>query len=151
MRLDGMLGREQYQKQISAAPSQKNTSELERIVSNLLGVVGSLAKPAMQGQAAAAVFRAEKNMGYTDNDVAFVKGLCHVFEPRYVLELRKDCGKTNDVLSDRNILTKRMIIFSTRTGIDIDPSIYIQNRVMEELMNKKFSAGDLVPRLKEFK
>ena len=44
-------------------------------MSNLSGVVGSLAKPDMQGQAAAAGFWAENNTGYTDNDVAFVKGL----------------------------------------------------------------------------
>ena len=63
MRLDGTLGREQEQQKISAAPSQKNTLALERIVLNLSGVFGSLAKPDMQGQAAAAVFRAEKNTG----------------------------------------------------------------------------------------
>ena len=48
MRLDGILGQEQYQQQMSAAPSQKNISELECIVSNLSGVVVSFSKPAMQ-------------------------------------------------------------------------------------------------------
>ena len=42
---------------------------------NLLGVVGSLYKRGMQGQTAAAGFQAENNTGYTDNDVAFLKGL----------------------------------------------------------------------------
>ena len=60
MCLYGTLGREQEQQRTSAAPSQQKKSALERIVSNLLGVVGSLAKPAMQGQAAAAGFWAEK-------------------------------------------------------------------------------------------
>ena len=40
-------------------------------------------------------------------------------------------------------------MFATRTGIEIDPSIYIENRVTEELMKAKFSAGDLVPRFKD--
>ena len=62
MCLDGTLVQEQVQQQMSAEPSQQNTSALERIMSNLLGVVGSLEKPAMQGQAVAAGFWAEKNI-----------------------------------------------------------------------------------------
>ena len=58
-------------------------------------------------------------------------------------------GKTNDVVTGRNLLMKRMIIFSTRTGIEIYPSIYIENKVMEELMKENFSAGNLVPRFKD--
>ena len=49
----------------------------------------------MQGQATAAGFWAEKNTGYTDKDVSFVNGMCHVFEPFYVPELWKEWGKTN--------------------------------------------------------
>ena len=85
MRLDRTLGREQDQQQISAAPSQQDALALELIVSNLSVVVGSLANLSMQGQAAAVGFRAEKNMGCTDNDVEFVKGMFHVFEPQYML------------------------------------------------------------------
>ena len=59
-------------------------------MSNLLGVVENFAVPDIQGQAVAAKFRAEKNTGYTDNDVPFVKRLCHLFEPRYVPELWKE-------------------------------------------------------------
>ena len=59
----------------------ENTLALEHIVSKSSGVVGSLSKPAMQGLSAAAGFWAENNTGYTDNDVAFVKGMFHVFEP----------------------------------------------------------------------
>ena len=69
---------------MSATPSHNNTSELDCIVSNLLVVVGNLVEPAMQVQGAAGGFRAENNTGYTDNNVSFVKGLCHVFEPCYV-------------------------------------------------------------------
>ena len=114
-------------------------------MSNLSGVVGNIVKPAIQEQAAAAVFRTEKNMGYTDNDVTFVKGLCHVFEPRYVPELWKEWGETKNTVTGRNILMKRMRMFATRTGVEIDPSIYIENKEMEELMEEKFSAGKLVP------
>ena len=59
-------------------------------MSNLLGVVGSLSKTDMQGQAVTAGFRVKKDTGYTDKDVAFVKGVCHLFEPRYVPELWKE-------------------------------------------------------------
>ena len=149
MRLDGTLGWEQNKQQMSAAPSQKNTSALERIVSNLSGVVGSISRPAMQGQAVASGFRSERSTGYTENDVAFVKGLCHVFKPRYVPDLWKEWGKTNDFLTGRNILMNNMRMFAMRKSIKIDPSIYIENRVMEELMKAKFSAGDLVPRLEK--
>ena len=90
MCLDGTLVQEQEQQQMSAEPSQQNTSALERIMSNLLGVVGSLDKPAMQGQAAEEGFRAEGNTGYTDNYVTFMKGICHIFELRYVTELWKE-------------------------------------------------------------
>ena len=81
MRLYGTLGQEQDQQKISAAPSQQNTLALEHIVLNLSGVFGSLAKPDMQGQAAAARFCSEKSSVYTDNDVAFVKGIFHVSNP----------------------------------------------------------------------
>ena len=134
---------------MSAAPSQQNTSAIERILSNLSGVVGSLAKPAMQVKAAPAGFRAEKNTGYTDNDFAFVNGLCHVFEPCFVPELWKEWGEINDVMTGRNILMKRMIMFTTRTGVEIDPSIYIEHKVMEELMKANFSIGNLVPKFKD--
>ena len=63
-------------------------------------------------------------------------------------ELCKEWGETNDVVTGRNILMKRMIMFATRTGVEIDPSIYIENKVMEDLMKEKFSAGGLVPRFK---
>ena len=53
------------------------------------------------------------------------------------------------VLTGINLLMKRIRMFATRTGIEIDPSIYIENRVTEELMKAKFSAGDLVPRFKD--
>ena len=62
-------------------------------MSNLLGVVGSLSKTDMQGQAVTAGFRVKKDTGYTDKDVAFVKGVCHLFEPRYVPELWKEWKK----------------------------------------------------------
>ena len=78
---------------MSATPSHNNTSALDLIVSNLSGVVGNLENPAMQGQAVAAGFWEDKNTGYTENDVAFVRGLCHVFEPRYMSELWKEWGK----------------------------------------------------------
>ena len=90
----------------------------------------------MQGQAEAVGFWEENNTGYTDNDVAFVKGLCHVFKPRYMPDLWKDWGKTNDFLTGRNLLMKRIRMFATRRGIEIDLSIYIKNRVMEKLMRK---------------
>ena len=90
---------------------------------NLLGVVGSLVKPAIQGQETASILRAENNTVYTDNNVAFVKGLYYVFEPRYVPELWKEWVKTKNVLTGRNPLIKRMRFLSTRTGIDIDQSI----------------------------
>ena len=146
MRLDRTLGREQDQQQISAAPSQQDALALDIIVSNLSVVVGSLANPTMQGQAAAAGFWAKKNMGYNDNDVTFVKGICHVFKPRYMPELWKEWDKTNNFFTGRNILMRRMRMFATRTGMEIDPSIYIENSVMEELTKTKFSAGDVVPR-----
>ena len=44
---------------------------------------------------------------------------------------------------------KGMIMFATRTGIKIDPSIYIEKKVMEELIKAKFSAGNLVPIFKD--
>ena len=109
----------------------------------------NLANPDMQGQAAAVGFWAEKNRGYTDNDVVFVKGLCHIFEPRYVLELWTEWGKTNNIVTGRNILMKRMRIFATKTGVVIYPSIYIENKVMEEFMKEKFSAGDLLKIFKD--
>ena len=118
-------------------------------MSNLLEVIGCLAKPTIQGKASAARFWAEKDMGYTDNNVEFVMGICHIFKHRYATELWKEWGKTNDVLTSRNILMKRMRMFTTRTGIKIDPSIYIDNRVMEELMKTIFSSVDLVPRFKD--
>ena len=133
---------------MSVSPSQKNTSALEHIVSNLLGVVGSLSKTDMQGQAVTAGFRVKKDTGYTDKDVAFVKGVCHLFEPRYVPELWKEWKKKNDFVTGRNLLMKRTIMFATRTGIEIYPSIYIVKKVMEELMKEKINAGYLVPRLK---
>ena len=63
-----------------------------------------------------------------------MKGLCHIFKPRYVLELWKELGKSNDVVTGRNLLMKRMIMFATRMGVKIDLSIYIEKKVMEELM-----------------
>ena len=42
-----------------------------------------------------------------------------------------------------------MGIFATRTGINIYPSIYIENKVMDKLMKEKISADDLVPRFKD--
>ena len=111
MGLDGTLVQEQDQQQMSASPSQKNTSALEHIVSNLLGVFGSLAKTAMQGQVAAAGLLAEKSTGYTANAVAIMRGLCHIFKPRYVPDLWKEWGKTNYVLTGRNILMNKIRIF----------------------------------------
>ena len=58
--------------------------------------------------------------------------------------LWKEWGKTNDVMTGRNFLMRRMIMFATRTGIEIDPSIYIEKKVMKELMIF-LNAGDLVP------
>ena len=43
---------------------------------------------------------------------------------------------------------KRMIIFATRTGVEIDLFIFIENKVIEDLMIAKFSAGNLVPGFK---
>ena len=56
MRIDYTLGQKQEKIIMIAIPSNNNTSALERIVSNLLGVLGNLEKPAMQEQAAAAGF-----------------------------------------------------------------------------------------------
>ena len=134
---------------IGATPSRDNTSALDRTVSNLSGVIGNFAKPAIQGHSMAAGFRSENNTGYTDNNVAFVKGLCHIFETCYVPELWKEWGKINNVVTGRNILMKRMSMFSRRTDVEIGPSIYIENKLMEELMNAKFSAGNLVPIFKD--
>ena len=39
-------------------------------------------------------------------------------------------------------------MFATRTGIEIDPSIYIENSVMEQLI-KKINAGEVVLRFKD--
>ena len=105
-------------------------------MSNLSGVFGSLSNNSMQIQAETEGFRAEKKTRYTDNNVIFVKGICHVFEPFYVSELWKEWGKTDDVLTGRNLLMKRMVMFDMGTGIGIYPSIYIENRVMEELMKE---------------
>ena len=58
---------------MSATPLHNNTLSLDCFVSNLSVVVGNLVKPDVQGQAVAAGFWAEKNTGYPDNDVAFVK------------------------------------------------------------------------------
>ena len=73
----------------------------------------------------------------------------YVFEPRYVLELWTEWGKTNNIVTGRNILMKRMRIFATKTGVVIYPSIYIENKVMEEFMKEKFSAGDLLKIFKD--
>ena len=73
MHLDGMLGREQEKQIISATLSHNITLALELIVSKLLGVFGSPAKPDIQGQAAKERFWEENNTGYTDNNVTFVK------------------------------------------------------------------------------
>ena len=43
---------------------------------------------------------------------------------------------------------KKMQMFSMRMGIAVDPSIYIEDKVMAELMSGKFVPGDVVPRLK---
>ena len=40
-------------------------------------------------------------------------------------------------------------MFATRTGIEIYTSIYIENKLMEELMKAKFGAGGLVPIFKD--
>ena len=64
-------------------------------------------------------------------------------------ELWKEWRGKNDVVMGRNLLMKRMKIFDTGTGVEIDPSIYIENNLMEELMKEKFSAGNLVPRFKD--
>ena len=63
-------------------------------------------------------------------------------------ELWKEWGKKY-VVTGRNLLMKRMIMFYTRTGVKIDPSIYIDNKVMEELTKAKFSAGGLMPIFKD--
>ena len=82
MRLDGTLGREQYRQQISAVPSHQNISAPDGILSKLSGVVGGgLAEPSVQGQAAAALFWVENNMGYADDNVAFVKGSFSTYIP----------------------------------------------------------------------
>ena len=78
-----------------------------------------------------------------------MKGLCHLFKLRYVPELWKEWGKTNDVVTGINLLMKRTRMFATSMGVKIDPSIYIENKVMEELMKAKFNAGKLVPRFKD--
>ena len=39
-------------------------------------------------------------------------------------------------------------MFAKSKGIKIDPSIYIENRVMEQLTKAEFIAGNLVTRLK---
>ena len=133
---------------MSATLSHNNTLALESIVSNLSGVVGNLVRPDMQGQATEAGFWSEKNTGYTDNNVAFVKGLCHVFKPRYMPELWNEWGKTNDIATGRNTRIKRTRMISMRTGIKIYSSIYIEKKEMEYLTKAKFNAGDLVTRFK---
>ena len=61
MRIDYTLGQKQEKIIMIAIPSNNNTSALERIVSNLSGVVGSLSNPAIQRQAAAVGFWEENN------------------------------------------------------------------------------------------
>ena len=51
-----------------------------------------LVGPVRQGQAAATGFWSKKEKGYTDNYVAFVQELCHVFEPRFVPEIWREWG-----------------------------------------------------------
>ena len=58
-------------------------------------------------------------------------------------------GKKNYVVTGRDLLMKRMIMFSTRMGIEIDLPIYIEKQGMEKLMKAKFSAAKLVPRFKD--
>ena len=103
----------------------------------------------MKIQARAAGFSSEKNTGYTDNNVAFVEGLCCVLEPHYVPELWKEWGKTNNVVTVLNLLMKRMRMFYTRMVIEIDLSTKISKKVMKGLLKAKFSAGNLVPRFKD--
>ena len=66
-----------------------------------------------------------------------------------MLDLCKGWGEINDVVTGRNLLIKMMGMFATRTGIKIYPSIYIGNKVIEELMKAKFSSGDLVQIFKD--
>ena len=66
-----------------------------------------------------------------------------------MLDLCKGWGEINDVVTGRNLLIKMMGMFATRTGINIYPSIYIENKVMDKLMKEKISADDLVPRFKD--
>ena len=54
-------------------------------------------------------------------------------------------------MTGRNILMNKMRMFGTRMGVNIDPYIYIENKIIEELMKEKFSAGNLVPRFKDLK
>ena len=58
-------------------------------------------------------------------------------------------SEKNNVVTGRNLLMKRMRMFATKTGDKIDSSIYIENKMMEELMKSEFSAGDLVPIFKD--
>ena len=104
IRLYGTLGREQDQQQMSAAPSHQNTSALERIVSNSLGVFGGLANPDMQRQATAENFRAEKNTDTLTTMSHFWGGFAIYLNPSMCQSYGRSGGKTNDVLRGRNIL-----------------------------------------------
>ena len=44
---------------------------------------------------------------------------------------------------------EKMQMFSVHTGIAVDPSIYIEDKVMTELTSGKFVPGDMVPRFKD--
>ena len=48
-----------------------------------------------------------------------------------------------------HILIKRIRMFPTRMGVEIDPYIYIENKIMGELMKAKSRAVNLVPRFKD--
>ena len=152
--LDGVLGKQEKMQQAhmgNGTPQQHMMGQggldnalLQQLVVNQNQLIMNQSADAARAQAAERAKKSETKDPYTAYEVARLLGWANVERVEELPPLWTELLTSKDTDVQREIIEKRLSIWSAQTGIKIDPGFWLTKDQVKDIVDLKFSPGGKV-------